>query len=145
MHGLVFEEIEYGSKRYKEELDLRNRVLRVPLGLDIYDEDLKGEQDDLHIGAFHKEKLAAVLVLTDMGDGRSRMRQVAVDDGLRSRGIGRKLVEHAENLLKGQGYKEIMLHSRMTSKDFYLKLGYDVTSDVFTEVMIPHVEMKKYL
>lgn len=145
MHGIVFKEIEYGSKQYKEELDLRNRILRVPLGLDIYDEDLKGEREDTHIGAFHKESLAAVLVLTSVGEGRARMRQVAVDDGLRSRGIGRKLVEHAENLLKKEGYKEIMLHSRMTSKDFYVKLGYDVTSDVFTEVMIPHVEMKKYL
>lgn len=145
MHGIVFEKIEYGSKQYKESLDIRNRVLRIPLGLDIYDEDLKGEKNDKHIAAFFSGRLAAVLVLTDLGEGRARMRQVAVDEGLRSRGIGKKLIAHAERLLESEGYKEIVLHSRMTSKDFYLKLGYEVTSDVFTEVMIPHVEMKKHL
>ncbi len=145
MKDIVIKEIEYGSKEYKDELELRNRILRLPLGLDIYDEDLKGEKHDTHIGAFYKGKLAGVLVLTSIDEGIARMRQVAVDDGLRSRGIGKLLVKHAEDQLRSVGCKEIMLHSRMTSMDFYIKLGYSATSEVFTEVMIPHVEMKKHL
>jgi predicted GNAT family N-acyltransferase len=143
MKEAVLREIKYGSREYKDELDLRNRTLRLPLGLDIYDEDLKGEQDDTHIGAFYKSKLAGVLVLTKMGDGIARMRQVAVADDMRRRGIGKRLVQYAEEFLREKGYKEIMLHSRMTSTEFYKSLGYSVSSEVFTEVMIPHVEMKK--
>lgn len=145
MKDIEMREIEYGSKEYKDELELRNKALRLPLGLDIYDEDLRGEKDDGHIGAFYKDKLAGVLVLTDLGEGHVRMRQVAVEEGLRSRGIGRMLVEHAESILRSKGYKEILLHARMTVTDFYKKLGYEVTSEVFNEVMIPHVEMKKKL
>ena len=33
------ENIEYGSMNYKKTLDLRNKVMRIPLGLNIYDED----------------------------------------------------------------------------------------------------------
>jgi GNAT superfamily N-acetyltransferase len=137
-------EIKYGSKEYKDELELRNRILRVPLGLDIFDEDLKGEKDDTHVGAFYKEKLAGVLVLTH-GGGVIRARQVAVDESFRRRGIGKKLVAYAEEFARSHGYKEIMLHSRMTSTEFYKNLGYSVSSEEFTEVMIPHVEMRKKL
>jgi predicted GNAT family N-acyltransferase len=143
MKDTIIREIEYGSKEYKDELDLRNKVLRVPLGLDIYDEDLKGEKDDTHIGAFHKSKLAGVLVLTNIGNGVVRMRQLAVADEMRRRGIGKKLVQHAEEFLRAKGYNEIMVHSRMTATEFYNSLGFSVTSEVFTEVMIPHVEMRK--
>ena len=145
MKDIEFREIEYGSKEYKDELQLRNRVLRLPLGLDIYDEDFKAEKNDMHLGAFYNGKLVGVLMLINTGDGMARMRQVAVDEGLRSRGIGRKLVEYAEKLALSRGYGEIMLHSRMTAKDFYTKLGYSVSSDVFTEINIPHVEMRKKL
>lgn len=145
MKDIILREIAYGSKDYKEELELRNKALRLPLGLDIYDEDLRGESEDEHIGAFYNDKLAGVLVLTDLGEGYARMRQVAVEEGLRSRGIGKLLVEHSESILRSKGYKEIVLHARMTVTDFYKKLGYEVASEVFTEVMIPHVEMKKKL
>lgn len=145
MNDIEIREIEYGSKEYKDELEIRNKVLRLPLGLDIYDEDLRGEKDDTHIGAFYNGKLAGVTVLTGESETTVRMRQVAVHDILRGRGVGKALIEYAEGLCRTKGYKEIMLHSRMTSKDFYIKLGYSVTSGEFTEVMIPHVEMKKQL
>lgn len=145
MQDVEIREIEYGSKEYKDELELRNRVLRLPLGLDIYDEDLKDEKKDTHLGAFYNGKLVGVLVLTAFDKHTVRMRQVAVHETLRGNGVGKTLVEYSEELLRSKGYKEIMLHSRMTSKDFYFKLGYEITSGVFTEVMIPHVEMKKQL
>lgn len=142
---IEFREIEYGSKEYKDELELRNKVLRLPLGLDIYDENLKAEKDDSHMGAFIKGRLIGVVILTRIDKDTARMRQVAVEEGLRSHGIGKLLAEHAESKSRLKGYKEIVLHARVTVTDFYKKLGYEVTSEVFTEVMIPHVEMKKIL
>jgi predicted GNAT family N-acyltransferase len=145
MKDIELKEIEFGSKEYKDELELRNKILRLPLGLDIYDEDLKGEKDDSHIGAFLKGKLFGVLILTYIDKDIVRMRQVAVHETLRSRGIGRRLVEYSEDLARSKGHAVMMLHARMTVTDFYKKLGYEVTSESFTEVMIPHVEMKKKL
>lgn len=49
--------IEYGSEDYKAELEMRNEILRKPLGLSIYDEDLGQEKPYFHIGAFENERL----------------------------------------------------------------------------------------
>lgn len=37
--------IHYGSPAYLETLELRNRVMRLPLGLNIHDEDFSFEQN----------------------------------------------------------------------------------------------------
>jgi predicted GNAT family N-acyltransferase len=145
MENLILKEIEYGSKEYKDELDLRNRMLRLPLGLDIYDEDLKSESEDIHLGAFFNGSLAGVLILVSAEKGAARMRQVAVSEGLQGNGIGTKLVKYAEKTAGGKGYKEIVLHARQTALGFYEKLGYETTSALFFEIGIPHVEMKKKL
>jgi len=51
----------------------------------------------------------------------------------------------AENLAKDAGGKEVMMHARKTAMGFYEKLGYAAVGDEFSEVGIPHVEMKKNL
>ena len=134
MKNIEIRRIEYGSKEYKDELDLRNKILRTPLGLDIYDEDLKAEKDVIHFGAFSGENHKGALVLTRGGEGCIRMRQVAVSEGLQGKGLGKKLVEYAEQFSRSEGYKEIMLHSRTTASGFYTNLGYSDTSPVFMEV-----------
>ena len=49
-----FRSIDHGSPEYADGCALRHRVLRVPLGLSIYDEDLDAEQSDLHIDRGHE-------------------------------------------------------------------------------------------
>ena len=44
--------IEYGTKEYNVTLALRNKVMRIPLGLDIYKEDFSCEKDSIIIGMF---------------------------------------------------------------------------------------------
>ncbi len=40
--------VPYGSKEYKQAVELRNQFLRIPLKMSIYDEDLSGEKDQFH-------------------------------------------------------------------------------------------------
>lgn len=145
MENIIIRKIEYDSKDYKKELELRNKVLRIPLGLDIYDEDLKSEIDDIHIGAFLDDNMVGTLVLVSAGKKEIRMRQVAVSPGFQGNGVGTQLVEFSEKAAISEGYEEMMLHSRQTAIGFYEKLGYEITSAAFFEVGIPHVEMKKKL
>jgi len=88
--------IDYGSVDYSQEQELRNRVLRIPLGMSLYDENLEKEKDDIHIGAFIDGKVAGVLILTMLNANDIKMRQVAVDDGLRGKNTGTKMVAFAE-------------------------------------------------
>lgn len=145
MRSFTTRRIEFGSKEYEEELKLRDRILRRPIGLDLFAEDLKKDNNDIHIGAFIEDKLIGVLILTKTDEESIRMRQVAVDESLRGLGVGKKMVEFCELEAKTEGYKRIHLHARKTAVEFYLKLGYKVIGDEFTEVGIPHLEMDKLL
>lgn len=40
--------INYESNYYKQVLDLRNRVLREPLGMNLFDEDLREDKESIY-------------------------------------------------------------------------------------------------
>ena len=73
------------------------------------------------------------------------MRQVAVDEAFRSKGLGGLMVDFAEEYAQKQGYKKIELNARETAVAFYLKHYYAVTGNQFFEVGIPHRKMLKLL
>lgn len=56
--------IEYGTKEYYDTLALRNKVMRIPLGLDIYKEDFSCEKDSIIIGMFDGKDLLGVGVMS---------------------------------------------------------------------------------
>lgn len=137
--------IEHGTKAYWDEVDLRFRVLREPLGLVFTQDQLAAEATDIHIVAIINGVVAGCLVLTPIDSSTVQMRQVAVDPGLHSQGIGRQLVACCERTAEQNGYREIMLHARDTAVPFYLKLGYELRGEEFIEVTIPHREMFKVI
>ncbi len=142
---LNIKEIVYQSDEYHSELALRDRILRKPLGLSLYDEKLDQEQQDVHLGAFQNGALLGVLILTKLEHGDFKMRQVAVDEHFHGHGIGKRLVLHAEEYARKKGASRIVLHSRNTAIVFYEKLGYQTVGEEFTEVTILHKKMLKQL
>lgn len=142
---IVIREIKPDTHEYIKELELRDEVLRKPLGRSLYNEDLAGERHDFHIGAFADSRLVGVMILTELSDTDVKMRQVAVDSEWRSRHIGREMVSYAEEYAKGKGYRHMLLNARKTAVVFYTKLGYHTVGDEFVEVGIPHYKMQKLL
>ena len=138
-------EIAYGGDEYREELELRDRILRRPLGLRLADEDLSAEVRDHHIGCFLDGRLVGCLILTPQDGARFRMRQVGVDASLRSRGLGTRLMEYAHTFAVGRGAREITLHARRTAVPFYEKLGYRRDGAEFPELGIAHIPMRRTL
>ncbi|MDD3321285.1 MAG: GNAT family N-acetyltransferase [Paludibacter sp.] len=137
--------ISYNSEDYRLELELRDRVLRKPLGMNLYDENLDKEVSDVHIGAFQDEILIGVLILSFIGDETLKMRQVAVDQNSRSKKVGSKMVNFSENWALSNNFKIIELHARSTAVEFYQKLGYKIISEQFFEINIAHFKMRKVL
>ncbi len=74
-----------------------------------------------------------------------RLRQMAVLNDLQGKGIGRALMNFAENLARDSGYKIMRMHARKNAIGFYEKMGYRVNGDQFIEVTIPHYVMEKQL
>lgn len=137
--------ITYHTKEYEMSLLLRDAVLRKPLGMHLFDENLSKEVMDIHIGAFVYNQLVAILVLTKINDDIIKMRQVAVADSFQKKGVGTKLLQYTEAYVKKLGYKEIVLHARQVSIDFYKKNGYTEEGEPFVEIGIPHKKMFKFI
>ena len=74
-----------------------------------------------------------------------QMRQVAVSEKKQGRGIGRDLVRFAEALVWAERGDEIFLHAREPVIEFYRSLGYVGEGEMFTEVGITHIKMRKVL
>jgi GNAT superfamily N-acetyltransferase len=142
MEARIFKQ---SDPEYLLSLILRYKILRIPLGLTFSSDDLAKDKDDIHIGLFDGEVILACLILTDTGNGTIKMRQVAVDDSQQGKGLGTKLVQYADDYARDKGYKLIHCHARDTAREFYLKQGYKVVGNEFTEVGIRHYYMEKKL
>ena len=137
--------IDHGSAQYMQMISLRNLLLRRPLGLLFDEKELEKEKDDILLGCFEDEKLEGCCLLTEITPDAMRLRQMAVLSGLQGKGIGKVLMQFAENIARDRGYKKVMMHARKTAVGFYEKSGYKIASDEFEEVSIPHYVMEKNL
>jgi len=66
-------------------------------------------------------------------------------NNLQGKGIGRALMQFAENIARDRGFRRITMHARKSATGFYEKLGYTVSGGEFEEVTLPHVVMEKRL
>ena len=137
--------IDHGSEDYKQMIALRQLLLRKPLGLTFSEEELAAEENDILIGCFDEDKLEGCCMLTKTDPGILRLRQMAVVSGLQGKGMGRAILQFAENIARDRGYKKITMHARKTAAGFYEKLGYKISSKEFLEISIPHYLMEKDL
>ena len=137
--------IDHGTPEYQQMVELRYHILRKPLGLDFSESDLEQEKRDVLMGCFDDDKLEGCCLLTPVGESALRLRQMAVGMGLQGKGIGRVLMNFAENIARDMGNKKILMHARHSAVGFYEKLGYKICSDEFEEVSIPHFVMEKEL
>lgn len=144
---IKFIDIEFGSSRYQELLDLRYQILLQPLGLKFLESYREQEANFLHIGCIDNstDKLIAGLLLAPIDDQEIRIMQVAVDVVHQGEGIGRKLIEHAESVAKEIGYSRIVMHAMLSVVGFYEKLGFKQNSEVFEEKGITFISMVKEL
>jgi predicted GNAT family N-acyltransferase len=145
MARIKIETIAHDSDAYWEALLLRDRLLRAPLGLDYSEEDIAAEAQQVHVVAVEKGEVVGVLLLRGEEGGVVRMRQVAVAKKRQGRGIGRDLVKFAEALVWAERGDEIHLHAREEVVEFYEGLDYERVGEVFVEVGIPHLRMRKRL
>lgn len=135
--------IDYNSEQYHDMIELRNQLLRKPLGLSLPDIDLENEKDNIFIGYFDDGKLEGCCMLVPIDQATVQLRQMAVLSGLQGKGIGRTIMQFAENLARDKGFKRIIMHARDSAVGFYQKQGYEKKGEMFTEVSIPHYVMEK--
>ena len=137
--------IDHGSTEYQQMVKLREDILRKPLGLTFDTQELEDEKKNLLIGAFEDDNMLGCCMLVEENSESVKLRQMAVLNALQGKGIGRALMQFAENLARDHGYKVLTMHARKNAVGFYEKMGYRVKGEEFQEVSIPHFEMEKEL
>ena len=143
---VIIQEILFGTPAFDENLRLRNDILRVPLGLEFYQEDIEKEWDSYHLGCYTSAgELMGSLIMKDVGKGQVKMRQVAVADKFQKQGVGQALVKASEDWADENNFSKIVLHAREVAVPFYHKLKYETVGERFEEVNIPHFKMVKKL
>jgi predicted N-acetyltransferase YhbS len=138
-------EAPVGSPLYLDALELREAILRRPLGLSVSDEELEDDRHRTHFCAVEDGKVTGCVSLRPLDDGGLQLKQMAVLEEKRLEGIGAALVARAEAWARDRGIGEMMMHARIGAEGFYARLGYEPEGPIFEENTIPHILMKKKL
>src|SRR5512137_2100965 len=114
---ITYRAITTADPLYEAEKDLRNRALRLPLGLVLTDKDVSGEEKQTHLVALDDAGAAVACVLLILpGDGTARIRQMAVDETCRGRGVGAGLIGYAEQTARSLGIRRMTMHARVYAR-----------------------------
>jgi predicted GNAT family N-acyltransferase len=136
--------ITHGTVEYQQTCELRNEVLRLPLGLNLYEEDLGSEAAQWHFGLFSDQgDLLACVIVVPLDSTTAKIRQMAVRPNQQQSGLGSKLLTAVHDDCRQRGVQRITMHARVSAIGFYQRLGYTITSAEFVEVTIPHVVMEQ--
>jgi len=127
--------------------DLRWRVLRAP-----WNQPVESRADDAEVRSEHAfvvdesgQPLATGRLYFNTPD-EARIRSMAVAPHVRGQGLGRRVIEHLEQIARRHGATTIKLNARDDAVGFYARLGYEEVGEgplLFGE--IPHVKMRKRL
>jgi GNAT superfamily N-acetyltransferase len=150
--------IEIQNITAREAIAVRHPVLRNGKPI----ESCHFSGDDLgttyHLGAFEKDLLIGVatflmnkdITIKEIKDIKLfycyQLRGMAVIEKAQKKGIGKKILLHAEDMLRQQEIKILWFNARTTAVPFYEQLNYKVISDVFDVPGVgPHFKMMKFL
>ena len=104
------------------------------------------EDECVHRMAVFKDEYIGVARLQYNQDSQAQIRYMAVKKEYQMQGVGKILILDLENIAKNNDVSEIILQSRQSAVDFYLKLNYEIikkTHLLFDDIQ--HFLMRKYL
>lgn len=139
-----FKIISFGSEEWRQAVDLREKILRIPLGSTFSKEELAEEENHIQvIGMQHNKIIATAVLVPENGDMKTQ--RVVVHEDYRNQNIGSKLMAFCEKVTLKEGYENIFCHARDSAVKFYADNQWDREGDYFDEDGIPHLKMTKHL
>jgi predicted N-acetyltransferase YhbS len=142
---MALKQIDHGTNEYLQMVNLRDNVLRRPLGLTFSHDELEKEKDEILIACMDDGTMLGCCMLVKIDNETVRLRQMAVAPNLHGKGIGASIINFAENIARDKGYKTMTMHARDSAIGFYGKFGYSIKGHQFIEVNVPHHVMEKKL
>jgi len=142
---IKFIRVAYATPFYDKVVELREQVLRIPLGLKFLDKDLETDQNEMIFALIIDCQPIACVQARKIDHKSVKLRQMAVHPDFQGLGLGKELLSQTERVLKTKNIQRIELNARKTALKFYQKSGYRICSEEFLEVGIPHYKMFKVM
>jgi len=108
------------------------------------------DRDAFHVLAYrqgHAVGTGRLVVLQEPPPGEEgrwgQVARMAVVRSSRGAGIGKALLERLSEEAQRQGLNGLSLHAQVSTQSFYEREGFSVSSEVFYESGMPHVEMRR--
>lgn len=92
----------------------------------------------IHVLAVHENQPIGCLRIIHY----EKIGRMAVLSHWRGMGVGNSLLTEAINICRLHGSKKVYLSAQTHAIPFYLRAGFEITSDEYTDVHIPHVDMQ---
>lgn len=103
------------------------------------------DEQCMHLVIYDKDTPIGTCRLYQQDENRYVIGRIAVLSNYRSLGIGKVIVEKAEEYIKKIGGKEITLSAQVRVQGFYKKMGYVCEGESYLDEYCPHILMKKSL
>lgn len=140
---LLFKIIQYALPEYKETLQLREDVMRKPLGLLLSAEDIKDDNMRTHIGGYYNGKLVCTCSFKIIHGKIAHIYSVCVKQEFQNRGVGQQLMNFTEKYVKLHGAARLYVEGRKSAKKFYQKCGFSPCGSEYIDMNIQHQDMRK--
>jgi predicted GNAT family N-acyltransferase len=141
---MVVKQILYNSNDYWKIVQIREIVLRLPLGLRFSLAEIQNESEELIFGIQVNSQWIGSCQY-QIFNNEAKMRQVAILGAYKRKGYGKEIVIQSMEILKQKGIQKIYCHARASAVPFYENLGFQTISEQFLEVNIPHFKMQKFI
>ena len=136
--------VDITNKLDKHIKDFRQDVFVDELGFELKDEFDNDELKYIHCCLYDKSALVAYARVAVKND-YARIGRVAVREDKRKHGYGKQIMFWAELEALKQNQYNLEIHTLISAKGFYEKLGYNIIGEEFEEEGKPHLLMKKVL
>ncbi len=144
MDDLVVKQVE-SEPEMEAAIGVRFRVFVAEQSVPPEEELDEADATATHAIALYQGLVVGTGRLLWLEDGNAQIGRMAVDQDWRRKGVGGRILEFLEELARSRGIPRCVLHAQEYVKSFYAAHGYAEHGDVFMEVDIPHVEMRKDL
>ncbi|MEQ8936806.1 MAG: GNAT family N-acetyltransferase [Amphiplicatus sp.] len=138
-------EVEVGSPLFGEELELRDEVLRRPLGRPSSAGERERDLLGRHFIALAADEVIGCVGLYPEAGAAARLRHLAVAPRAQRKGVGRKLVTFAESCGVEAQIACVDVEARAGAVPFYEACGYAAEGETFLRHGVPHRLMRKSL
>ncbi|WP_442794969.1 GNAT family N-acetyltransferase [Pelobium manganitolerans] len=126
------------------ELTLKLRQKELYPNLDLEKVKLSEDDNGIHLGLFHENRLITVVSLFITGKSL-QFRKLATDSRYQKQGFGTQMIKYIINFAREEQLNKIWCNARESAEGFYSKLGFKATDEKFIKNGIPYLIMEMEL